>query len=68
VGLKVGFSFDQFSEILNVRDAAGKPYILMGGQAINYWAERYRKSEPRLKALGPFTSADRSLSFKSVNC
>jgi hypothetical protein len=31
VGLKVGFSLDQFSENLNVRDAAGKPYILIGG-------------------------------------
>jgi hypothetical protein len=39
MGLIVGFSFDQFSEILKVRDAAGKPYLLIGGQAVNYWAE-----------------------------
>jgi hypothetical protein len=52
VGLKVGFSLDQFSEILKVRDVAGKPYILIGGQAVNYWAERYLEREPQLKALG----------------
>jgi hypothetical protein len=64
VGLKVGFSLDQFSEILKVRDAAGKPYILIGGQAVNYWAERYLEREPQLKALGPSTSAD--LDFKGT--
>jgi hypothetical protein len=58
VGLKVGFSLDQFSEILKDRDAAGKAYILIGGQAVNYWAERYVEREPQLKSLGPFTSAD----------
>ena len=58
VDLKVGFSFDQFSGILNVRDVTGKPYILIGGQAVNYWAERYLEHEPQLKALSPFTSAD----------
>lgn len=58
MGLKVGFFLDQFSEILKVRDAAGKPYILIGGQAVNYWAERYLEREPQLKSLGPFTSAD----------
>ena len=58
VGLIVGFSLDQFSEILKVRDAAGKPYLLIGGQAVNYWAERYLATEPELVALQPFTSAD----------
>lgn len=60
----MGFSLDQFSEILKVRNAAGKPYILIGGQAVNYWAERYREREPQLKALGPFTSAD--IDFKGT--
>lgn len=54
----VGFSLDQFSEILKVRDATGKPYILIGGQAVNYLAERYLNCEPQLKTLLPFTSAD----------
>ena len=34
------------------------PYILIGGQAVNYWAERYLTTEPELEGLKPFTSAD----------
>ena len=31
--------------------------VLIGGQAVNYWADRYRDREPALCA-GPFTSKD----------
>jgi hypothetical protein len=55
MGLAVGFSLHQFSEVFKIRDAAGLPYILIGGQAVNYWAERYLASEPELKPLQPFT-------------
>lgn len=58
MGVTVGFSLQQFSKVLNVRDATGKPYLLIGGQAVNYWAERYLATEPQLKALQPFTSED----------
>ncbi len=58
MGLAVGFSLHQFSEVFKVRDAAGKPYILIGGQAVNYWAERYQAVEPQLEKLKPFTSED----------
>jgi hypothetical protein len=44
----VGFSLEQFSEVLKTRDAAGQPYVLIGGQAVNYWAERYLPIEPQL--------------------
>ena len=37
---------------------AGQPYVLIGGQAVNYWAERYLPTEPQLKRLQPFTSED----------
>jgi hypothetical protein len=37
---------------------SGKPYILIGGQAVNYWAERYLSTEPQLETLRPFTSQD----------
>ena len=57
-GRKVGFSLAQFSEVLKVRDTGGKPYILIGGQAVNFWAERYLEREPQLQSLRPFTSAD----------
>lgn len=52
------FSLAQFSEIFHLRDAAGRPYILIGGQAVNYWAERYLATEPGLQKLLPFTSVD----------
>jgi hypothetical protein len=54
----VGFSLQQFSEVLNLRDATGLPYLLIGGQAVNYWAERYLPVEPQLESLQPFTSED----------
>jgi hypothetical protein len=31
---------------------------LIGGQAVNYWAERYLSVEPELRQLQPFTSED----------
>jgi hypothetical protein len=36
MGVTVGFSLQQFSEVLNIRDAAGQPYLLIGGQADCY--------------------------------
>lgn len=44
--------------MFKIRDAVGKPYLLIGGQAVNYWAERYLATEPQLEALQPFTSED----------
>ena len=58
MGVTVGFSLHQFSEVLEIRDTAGQPYILIGGQAVNYWAERYLAIEPQLEPLKPFTSED----------
>jgi hypothetical protein len=58
MGVAVGFSLQHFSEVLKIRDEAGRPYLLIGGQAVNYWAERYLSSEPQLKLLQPFTSDD----------
>ena len=58
MGIVVGFSLRQFSEVFKIRDAAGRPYVLIGGQAVNYWAERYLRTEPQLEELQPFTSED----------
>jgi len=58
MGVTVAFSLSQFSEVFKIRDATGLPYILIGGQAVNYWAERYLAIEPQLKSLQPFTSED----------
>jgi hypothetical protein len=58
MGLTVGFSLRQFSDVLKIRDPDGQPYILIGGQAVNYWAERYLPAEAELEKLRPFTSQD----------
>lgn len=52
------FTLRQFSEVFQVRNAAGLPYVLIGGQAVNYWAERYLADEPELRKRVPFTSED----------
>jgi hypothetical protein len=54
----VGFSLQQFSEVFKIRNADGQPYVLIGGQAVNYWAERYLLREADLRPLQPFTSRD----------
>ena len=54
----MGFPLRQFSAIFKIRNAAGQPYVIIGGQAVNYWAERYLAVEPELQKLQPFTSED----------
>jgi hypothetical protein len=58
MGINARFSLNQFSEVFKVRNLGGQPYILVGGQAVNYWAERYFQTEQELKDLQPFTSED----------
>jgi hypothetical protein len=58
MGVTVGFSLQQFSEVFKIRDADGQPYVLIGGQAVNYWAEHYLSADPQLDKLRPFTSED----------
>ena len=41
-----------------MRNHAGVPYVLIGGQAVNYWAEHYLAAEPELRKQVPFTSGD----------
>ena len=36
----------------------GLPLVLVGGQALNYWVEKYRRAVPELEAEWPFTSED----------
>lgn len=54
----MSFSLDQFAAALQIRDASGQPYVLIGGQAVNYWATRYLAEEPELSTWQPFTSKD----------
>ena len=52
------FTLQQFSEVFQIRNPEGFPYVLIGGQAVNYWAEHYLAEEPELRKHVPFTSGD----------
>ena len=52
------FSLGQFREVLKVRNSLGQPFIIIGGQAVNFWATRYAAAEVELEAWRPFTSHD----------
>lgn len=52
------FSLQQFSALFHTRNLNGLPYLLIGGQAVNYWADRYLADEPDLRQCAPFTSED----------
>jgi len=52
------FSLEQFSGVFKIRNADGQPFLLIGGQAVNYWATRYLEQEPDLKSWQPFASKD----------
>lgn len=52
------FSLHQLASVFQIRDQNGLPYILIGGQAVNYWAERFVEVERDLVQFRPFTSLD----------
>lgn len=54
----VRFSLHQLTSVFQIKDSEGLPYILIGGQAVNYWAERFSHVEPDLAPFQPFTSVD----------
>ncbi|MBK7580872.1 MAG: hypothetical protein IPI67_11760 [Myxococcales bacterium] len=48
-----------FSDALDIlRRIGGQKIVLVGGQAVNYWAERYAHNVKALRAAMPFTSKD----------
>jgi hypothetical protein len=52
------FSLRHFTKVFNVRNKHGAPPLLIGGQAVNYWAELYSVEEHGLAKWQPFTSED----------
>jgi hypothetical protein len=51
----------QYLALLQQRNEAGQPFVIVGGHAANFWAEFYSEREPRLKTSLPFTSKDLDL-------
>jgi hypothetical protein len=49
---------EPFRKILGQRDLTGRPFVVVGGQAVNIWANYYLPREPRLQMCLPFTSKD----------
>ena len=54
----MSFALDQFTAVLGTHGPDGRPYLLIGGQAVYYWASRYLVEEPSLEQWKPFTSKD----------
>jgi len=52
------FSLRQFTEVFKIKNAQGLSPVLIGGQAVNYWAELYLDEEAGLAKWRPFTSED----------
>lgn len=49
---------DDFLDMLAQTGDDGKPFIVVGGHAVNYWAKLYLPRERRLREYLPFTSKD----------
>jgi hypothetical protein len=54
----VRFALEEFGHVLAQRDGEGKPYLLIGGQAVYFWATRYAAEERAVEQWRPFTSKD----------
>jgi hypothetical protein len=52
-----GFTFEQAAEAF-APCIAGLPIVLVGGQALNYWVDRYRSKCAALARDWPYTSVD----------
>ena len=56
--MKSLYRLDQFDRVLALRNRDGIPYLLIGGQAVNFWAGLYAIRESAIAELKPFTSED----------
>ena len=53
--------FADYLDLLRVFDEREAEAVIVGGQAVNFWAEVFEEEEPELKQYRPFTSADLDL-------
>src|ERR1051325_4626614 len=54
-------SFADCLELLKAFNQRDAPAVVVGGQAVNFWAEMFADQEPELAQYRPFTSADLDL-------
>jgi hypothetical protein len=54
-------SFADYLDLFRSLDAQEARALVVGGQAVNFWAEAFEDEEPELRAYRPFTSADLDL-------
>ena len=54
----MAFSLDQFDTVLKAVNDGNQPYLLIGGQAVYFWASLYIREEQALAQWRPFTSKD----------
>ncbi len=54
-------SFADYLDLLRVFDERDAEALIVGGQAVNFWAEVFEAEEPELKKYRPFTSGDLDL-------
>lgn len=52
------FALGEFGQVLAQWDNKGRPYLLIGGQAVYFWAYRYAEQERSIEQWRPFTSKD----------
>lgn len=50
--------FDEVTKILELASSEPPEVVLIGGQALNYWADRYSPGSQFLREAAPFTSGD----------
>ncbi len=50
-------TLDHYLHLIKQTDSTGKPLIIVGGQAVNFWANKYTK-EKELQNFKPYTSDD----------
>jgi hypothetical protein len=53
--------FADYLDLLRVFDEREAEALIVGGQAVNFWAEVFEEEEPELQKYRPFTSADLDL-------
>ena len=56
--MKQKYSAADISPVLEAIAQTAPRLILIGGQAINYWSDKYQQDTPEWRRLRPYTSED----------